>query len=148
MATPWSCLRDLAGLRELVGKCEAVNEADCVSATWTAFAEKLAAAKAIVETTARTAATAAQAEAARADLLKAYADLRYKGRTQRLGELCASFEPVYQESQYTKESFNVYQNALNAAKAQLPPTTAATTSWSSSGLRWRMPFAVWLCIPK
>ena len=114
---PMELPADLAGLRELVGKCEAVNEADCVSATWTAFAEKLAAAKAIVETTARTAATAAQAEAARADLLKAYADLRYKGSTQRLGELCASFEPVYQESQYTKESFNVYQNALNAAKA-------------------------------
>ena len=77
---PMESPADLAGLRELVGKCEAVNEADCVSATWTAFAEKLASAKAIVETTARTVATAAQAEAARADLLKAYADLRYKGR--------------------------------------------------------------------
>ncbi len=62
---PMELPADLTGLQELVAKCEAVNEADCTSATWTVFAEKLAEAKAIAEGTARAAATAAQAEAAR-----------------------------------------------------------------------------------
>lgn len=66
---PMELPADLTGLQELVAKCEAVNEADCTSATWTVFAEKLAEAKAIAEGTARAAATAAQAEAARVGLL-------------------------------------------------------------------------------
>ncbi|MFR0734815.1 MAG: hypothetical protein ACLSHU_12110 [Oscillospiraceae bacterium] len=68
---PMELPADLTGLQELVAKCEAVNEADCTSATWTVFAEKLAEAKAIAEGTARAAATAAQAEAARVGLLQA-----------------------------------------------------------------------------
>ena len=116
---PMELPADLTGLQELVAKCEAVNEADCTSATWTVFAEKLAEAKAIAEGTARAAATAAQAEAARVGLLQAYAGLRYKGNSQRLAELCATFEPMYQEADYTKASFAAYKSALDAAKAAM-----------------------------
>ncbi len=124
---------DLTGLQELVAKCEAVNEADCTSATWTVFAEKLAEAKAIAEGTARAAATAAQAEAARVGLLQAYAGLRYKGATLSAWLSCAPRSSPCIRRRTTRRPASPRTRAL-WMQPRLPwkPMTAATMSTSSS----------------
>ena len=103
---------DLSGLLELIAKCDKIAQADCTSATWPAFAEKLAAAKTVAAGTP----TAAQAETARAELNEAYANLRFKASTQRLAELCAEFAAAYPEANYTASTYAVFAAALKAAE--------------------------------
>ena len=81
---------DLSGLNELIDRCETKTEEDSTSATWPAFNEALTAAKAVEE-----GADTATAEAARAALAKAYADLRGKADPQRMGELVDEFSTTY-----------------------------------------------------
>ncbi len=108
---PMTLNADLTGLNELIAKCSAIQEADCTSATWTAFQTALTAAKEVAKSTA----TGAQAEEARANLNEAYANLRFKGNVQRLNELCQQYGS-YKAEDYTSASFNVYTKALDAAK--------------------------------
>ena len=117
---PMELPADLTGLQELIAKCEAVNEADCTSATWTVFAEKLAAAKAIAEGTARAAATAAQAELALGSAsCRPMQACATRATPSAWLKLRARFEPMYQEADYTKASFAAYKSALDAAKAAM-----------------------------
>ena len=105
---------DLSGLNELIEKCNAYTEADCTSATWPAFNEALTAAKAVEE-----GADTATAEAARAALAKAYADLRGKADTQRLAELTADFAAKYQENNYTATSYQAFKEELDKCNAMI-----------------------------
>lgn len=112
---PMELAADLTGLQELIAKCETIRQSDCTSATWTAFAEKLDAARTVAAGTPK----AAEAEAARAALNEAYAQLRFKGNHQRLDELCREFEAAYPETDYTVGSFAKFQTALQAAQAAI-----------------------------
>ena len=105
---------DLSGLNELIEKCSAYTEADSTSATWPAFNEALTAAKAVEE-----GADTATAEAARAALAKAYADLRGKADTQRLAELTADFAAKYQENNYTATSYQAFKEELDKCNAMI-----------------------------
>lgn len=105
---------DLSGLKELIDKCSAYTEADCTSATWTAFNEALTAAKAVED-----GADTATAEAARAALAKAYADLRGKADTQRLGELVSLFTTKYDEMSYTGSSYAKLKAELDKCNAMI-----------------------------
>ncbi len=105
---------DLSGLNELIDRCSIYTEADCTSATWPAFNEALTAAKAVEE-----GADTAAAEAARAALAKAYADLRGKADTQRLAELTADFAAKYQENNYTATSYQAFKEELDKCNAMI-----------------------------
>ena len=105
---------DLSGLNELIDRCSIYTEADSTSATWPAFNEALTAAKAVEE-----GADTAAAEAARAALAKAYADLRGKADTQRLAELTADFAAKYQENNYTATSYQAFKEELDKCNAMI-----------------------------
>ena len=105
---------DLTGLNELIEKCSAYTAADCTSASWPAFEEALNAAKAVEE-----GADTATAEAARFALATAYADLRNKADTQRLGEVAADFAAKFQENNYTATSYQVFKKELDKCNAMI-----------------------------
>lgn len=105
---------DLSGLNELIDRCSIYTEADSTSATWPAFNKALTAAKAVEE-----GADTAAAEAARAALAKAYADLRGKADTQRLAELTADFAAKYQENNYTATSYQAFKEELDKCNAMI-----------------------------
>ena len=105
---------DLSGLNELIDRCSIYTEADSTSATWPAFNEALTAAKAV-----EAGADTATAEAARAALAKAYADLRGKADTQRLAELTADFAAKYQENNYTATSYQAFKEELDKCNAMI-----------------------------
>ena len=106
---------DLNGLNELITKCAAINEADCTTETWPAFAAALSSARTVAAGTPN----GTEAEAARAALAKAYAKLRFKNSAQRLGELCEKFEAEYQKNHYTADSFKNFSDTLKQAKAMV-----------------------------
>lgn len=111
---PMTLAADVTGLNELIAKCEKIAQSECTSATWTAFAEKLAAAK----TVAAAAPTGAQAETARAELAAARISLRFKGNTQRLEELCSITTEELDEL-YTAASTNTLKTAIANAKSAI-----------------------------
>ena len=111
---PMSITADLSGLNELIDRCSIYTEADSTSATWPAFNEALTAAKAVEE-----GADTATAEAARAALAKAYADLRGKADTQRLAELTADFAAKYEENNYTATSYQAFKEELDKCNAMI-----------------------------
>ena len=105
---------DLSGLNELIDRCSIYTEADSTSATWPAFNEALTAAKAV-----EAGADTATAEAARAALAKAYADLRGKADTQRLGELVDLFTGKYNELDYTGSSYAKLKAELDKCSSMI-----------------------------
>ncbi len=111
---PMTLTADLSGLQELIDRCEVNTEEDCTSATWPAFEEALTAAKAVeagVDT--------ATAEAARATLAEAYANLRGKANTQRLGELAEEYAAQYAEENYTASSYSRFMEQVEAAREMI-----------------------------
>ncbi len=113
-ADPMTLTADLSGLQELIDRCEVNTEEDSTSATWPAFNEALTAAKAV-----KAGVDTATAEAARATLAKAYADLRGKADTQRLGELVDEFSTKYAEKNYTASSYTKFKAELNKCSAMI-----------------------------
>ena len=111
---PMTLPADLTGLQELIDRCDVKTEADSTSATWLAFAEALAAAKAVED-----GADTAAAEAARAALAEAYANLRGKADTQRLGELADQYLAQYPEENYTGTSYARFMEQVNNAYAMI-----------------------------
>ena len=111
---PMTLTADLSGLNELIDRCETKTEEDSTSATWPAFNEALTAAKAVED-----GADTATAEAARAALAKAYADLRGKADTQRLGELVDEFSAKYAEEDYTASSYAKLKAELDKCSAMI-----------------------------
>ena len=111
---PMTLPADLTGLQELIDRCDVKTEADSTSATWPAFAEALAAAKAVED-----GADTATAEAARAALAEAYANLRGKADTQRLGELADQYLAQYAEEDYTGTSYARLKEQIDSANAMI-----------------------------
>ncbi len=111
---PMALTADLTGLQELIDRCDTKTEADSTSATWPAFAEALAAAKAVED-----GADTATAEAARAALAEAYANLRGKASTQRLGEKAEEYLAQYPEENYTGTSYARFMEQVNNANAMV-----------------------------
>ena len=111
---PMALTADLSGLQELIDRCEVKTEEDSTSATWPAFNEALTAAKAVeagVDT--------ATAEAARAALAEAYANLRGKADTQRVSELAEEYAAKYAEENYTASSYTRFMEQVEAVRAMV-----------------------------
>ncbi len=102
---------DLSGLRELIEKCSIYTEEECTTATWTAFEEALNEAKALSE------ANTEDAEAARAKLSEAFANLRKKADTQRLAEVTAALDESHSEKDYTGSSYASFKAELDKCYA-------------------------------
>ena len=107
---------DLSGLAELVEKCDLLQQSDCTSATWDAFAQQRAAAQAVLNAGS---ATVAEAENARAALAEAYANLRFVDHAyaQRLSELCDELEEKYPAENYQPASYKLFAETLAEARA-------------------------------
>ena len=102
---------DLSGLQELIEKCSIYTEEECTTATWPAFEEALNEAKALSE------ANTEDAEAARAKLSDAFANLRKKADTQRLAEVTAAFDEAHPEMDYTGSSYAKFKAELDKCYA-------------------------------
>ena len=102
---------DLSGLNELIEKCSIYTEDECTTATWPAFEEALSEAKALSEADTQT------AEAARAKLSEAYANLRKKADTQRLAEVAAELDEAHPATKYTETSYARFKAELDKCYA-------------------------------
>ena len=109
---PMNLPADLEGMNQLIEKCSAISQQDCTSATWMPFSMALDRAKAIAASNP----SAAAAEPARAELAKAYANLRFIGNSQRLNELCELYAS-YKAEDYLASGYQALQNAVAASRA-------------------------------
>ena len=105
---------DLSGLNELIEKCSRYTAEDCTSATFPAFEEALNEAKAVKDGV-----DTKTAEEARAKLSEAFANLRGRANTQRLGELVKLYEDAHPELEYTGTSYGRFKAELDKCKAMI-----------------------------
>ncbi len=121
---------DKSELNELITKAEGKTEADYTEETWSVFAEKLAAAKAIAE---KADATQTEVDQAKEELQAALDGLKRKdGQTDpdvdksKLNELITKAEGMLEED-YTEETWSIFAEKLAAAKAVAEKAGATQT---------------------